>query len=107
MWVSSLILRFGACVVCVAGIANATYSLEDTFDTSNFFNDFSFFDGPDPTAGFVNYVGAVPANQTGIAGYSSNAIYLGVDHTTMNPSGGRESVRVSSNKAYTHGLFIA
>ena len=31
---------------------------------------------------------------------------LGVDYKTMNPSSGRESVRVSSNKAYTHGLII-
>jgi hypothetical protein len=94
-------------VVCAAGIANAAYSIGDTFDSSNFFSEFNFFDGADPTEGYVSYASANVANSSGYAGYSNNAVYLGVDHTTVNPTGGRGSVRVTSNKAYTHGLFIA
>jgi hypothetical protein len=104
---SSQLLQIGASVFCAAGLANAAYTLEDSYDTTNFFNEFSFFSAPDPTQGFVDYVAAAAANQSGLAGYSNNAIYMGVDHTTVNPTAGRESVRVSSNKAYTKGLIIA
>jgi hypothetical protein len=50
-------------------------------------------------------VNAGTANSTALAGISDSAVYLGVDHTTMNPSAGRASTRVSSNNAYTHGKF--
>ena len=102
-----LLSRLGASIVCAAGIANAAYSIEDTYDTQNFFSEFNFFDGADPTEGFVTFSDAANANVTGLAGYSNGAVYLGVDHTTLNPPNGREAVRVTSNKAYTHGLFIA
>lgn len=101
------LIQIGASIFCAAGLANAAYTLEDSYDTSNFFKEFSFFSAPDPTQGFVKYLDAVPANQSGLAGYSNNAIYMGVDHTTMNPTAGRESIRVSSNKAYNKGLIIA
>jgi beta-glucanase (GH16 family) len=107
MRISHLLLPLGASVVCVAGIANGSYSLVDSYDVTNFFSEFTFFTGPDPTGGYVDYQGAVPANQSGLAGFSKGAVYLGVDHKTVNPAGGRNSVRVTSNKAYTHGLFIA
>jgi hypothetical protein len=107
MHTSTIFTRLSASLVCLAGIANSAYTIQDTFDHTNFFQDFSFFTGTDPTGGFVQYTSAATANSSGLAGHSNNAVYLGVDHTTMNPTGGRESVRVSSNKAYTHGLFIA
>jgi hypothetical protein len=94
-------------LTCSAGIASAQYSLTDNFDHTNFFKNFNFFDGTDPTHGFVSYAKAQTANQNALAGYANNAVYLGVDHTTMNPAGGRGSTRVSSTKTYTKGLFIA
>ena len=100
---SQALLRFYAALVCAAGIANAAYSIEDTYDHTNFFDEFSFFSGGDPTDGFVEYVSAGAANTSALAGYSNGAVYMGVDTTTVNPSGGRASVRVTSNKAYTHG----
>lgn len=100
-------MRLGASAICAAGIANAAYSVKDTFDSTNFFSEFNFFSGPDPTAGFVEYISAEAANSSGLAGYSNNAVYLGVDYTTSNPSSGRKSVRVTSNNAYTRGLIIA
>jgi len=107
MHASQLLLRLGASVICAAGITNAAYAIADNYDHTNFFNEFSFFSGSDPTNGFVTFSSASAANSTGLAGYSNNAVYLGVDSTTVNPTGGRGSVRLSSNKAYTHGLFIA
>jgi hypothetical protein len=107
MHAPQLLLRLSASLICAAGIANANYQIEDTYDHTNFFNEFSFFSGADPTNGFVQYSTASVANNSGLAGYSNGAVYLGVDSTTVNPAGGRGAVRLSSNKAYTHGLFIA
>jgi hypothetical protein len=100
-------LRLGALLSYAAGIAAQTYTLEDDYNASNFFDEFTFFTAADPTNGYVVYESAAVANSTGLAGISNGAVYMGVDYTTVNPSGGRPSVRVSSNKAYNHGLFIA
>jgi hypothetical protein len=107
MHTTTLFTRISATVVCLAGIANSAYTLKDNYDHTNFFQDFNFFTGADPTSGFVKFASASAANSSGLAGYSNNAVYMGVDHTTVNPNGGRAAVRVSSNKAYTKGLFIA
>jgi hypothetical protein len=101
------LLRICAPLACYAGIASAQYTLTDNFDDTNFFQNFNFFSGADPTNGFVSFVDAGTANSTQLAGYSNNAVYMGVDSTTMNPAAGRASTRVTSNKAYNHGLFIA
>ncbi|KAK4250826.1 glycoside hydrolase [Corynascus novoguineensis] len=84
----------------------ASYGLVDAFDASNFFDEFDFFTEPDPTHGFVQYVDGDMANREGLAGFASGGVYLGVDYnrTTMT---GRASVRVTSKKAYTRGLFVA
>ncbi|KUJ08535.1 uncharacterized protein LY89DRAFT_332806 [Mollisia scopiformis] len=108
MRTSQILSRLGASLVCAASLVKAAaYTVEDTYDSSNFFSQFNFFSAADPTNGFVAYSSAVTANKSGLAGYASGGVFLGVDHTTTNPSGGRGSTRVSSNKAYTHGLFIA
>ena len=101
-------LRLGA-VACIAGTASAAipYSVTDTFDASNFFSSFDFFDGGDPTHGAVKYNNAAIANTSALAGYAQDAIYVGVDYTTKNPDGGRQSVRLESKKEFTQGLIIA
>jgi len=91
-----------------AQYAAASYSIVDTYTASNFFSSFNFFTGSDPTDGFVNYQSQSSAQSLGLINTNNNQVYLGVDYTTVNPpSPGRDSVRVTSNKAYTHGLFIA
>lgn len=100
---SQVLLRLGASLLCAAGTANAAYSIADTYDHTNFFSEFDFFSGTDPTSGFVDYATSTIANSSALAGYSDGGIYMGVDSTTVNPSGGRASVRLSSQKAYTHG----
>lgn len=87
--------------------AAIVYRLEDNYDSTNFFSGFNFFDGADPTHGFVDYLNKTAATSAGLAGYTEGMIYLGVDHTTKNPVGGRASTRVSSRKTYTKGLFLA
>ena len=91
-----------------AQYAAATYRLVDTYNSGNFFSSFNFFTGTDPTSGFVNYQSQSAAQSQGLINTNNGQVYLGVDHTTLNPpSPGRASVRVTSNKGYTHGLFIA
>lgn len=90
--------------------AAAVYSLKDTYNAGNFFSSFSLFSGADPTGGFVNYQGSLSSAQSaGLVNTNNNQVYMGVDHTSTlsTSSAGRPSIRVSSNKAYTHGLFIA
>ncbi|KAI1281002.1 family 16 glycoside hydrolase [Xylaria sp. FL0933] len=106
-------MSFARNLACLGGVlslaaqAQGAYNVQDSYDATNFFDNFEFFSGPDPTAGFVQYVDAATANSTGLAGYANNGIYLGVDYQTQNPTGGRASVRLSSTKSYTHGLIIA
>lgn len=87
---------------------NATpYVLSTVYDASNFFKTFDFFNEPDPTRGFVEYVDAQTANREGLAGFVDGAIYMGVDYHTQYPANGRKSVRVTSQKPFNKGLFLA
>lgn len=85
----------------------STYSLKYDYDSSNFFSEWSFFTQSDPTHGYVQYVGQSQAQSAGLINTNNNQIYMGVDTKTTNPANGRESVRLVSNAAFTHGLFIA
>lgn len=88
--------------------APASYKLVDTYDYTNFFSKFSFFTQPDPTHGFVSYQSQSSASSRGLISTPNRQVRLGVDSKTVNPPApGRASVRLTSNKAYTHGLFIA
>lgn len=101
------LVRLGGALSLASSAQAQTYTIQDTYDATNFFEGFEFFNGPDPTAGFVQYVDAATANSTGLAGFADNGVYLGVDYQTANPASGRNSVRVTTTKAYTHGLIIA
>jgi hypothetical protein len=71
------------------------------YDASNFFDEFSFFTGADPTYGFVSYVSEGAAENSNLVGYTN-----GVDSSTYNPAGGRASVRLSSNTAFGNILYF-
>jgi hypothetical protein len=80
---------------------------------TGFFDNFDYFTGYDPTAGFVHYVPADTANsvQYNLTYASSTSAVLRVDttvdaDTVPNASTGRFSVRISSKKQYSSGLFI-
>jgi beta-glucanase (GH16 family) len=83
------------------------YTLVTDSTAANFFDDYVFFTGPDPTNGYVEYLTQFEAYLLGYINNNNNQVYLGVDHTSVNPPNGRPSVRVQSKTAYTHGLFIA
>jgi hypothetical protein len=85
---------FGASLLAYAGTAAAlatnitgtlhqnsarSYSLVDTYDSGNFFSDFSFFTGADPTEGFVDYQSESAASSQGLINTNHGqvcAIYL-------------------------------
>ena len=53
---SSLFLGVGAVLSTLTSAVGATiYSLEDAYQGNSFAEGFSFFEGPDPTNGFVRY----------------------------------------------------
>lgn len=87
--------------------AGSTYNLVDIYNSNNFFSAFDFYTGADPTHGYVSYQSQSAASSQGLINTNYGQVYLGVDSSTYNPSAGRASVRLSSKKAYTHGLFIA
>ncbi|KAI9758428.1 MAG: hypothetical protein M4579_003057 [Chaenotheca gracillima] len=84
----------------------AGYALSDNFSGKSFFSAFNFFTGPDPTQGFVQYADLKTAAENGLIGASHNQVYLGVDKTNVAPQG-RQSIRLTSQKSYNQGLFIA
>lgn len=82
------------------------YNLTDTYSGTDFFDQFDYFTGYDPSSGFVHYVPQATAQQYNLTYASSDAAVLRVDTTTKNASTGRFSVRITSKKQYESGLFI-
>ncbi|KAM3075399.1 hypothetical protein ACMFMG_007162 [Clarireedia jacksonii] len=87
-----------------------TYNLDTKYEGPEFFNGWDFFTNSDPTHGFVTYLNEDDASSAGILGKNGyGPAYMGVDHTNvLDPAGpGRNSLRITSKKSWTHGLFIA
>jgi len=86
-----------------------SYNLVDLYQGQSFFDGWDFFTDADPTNGLVDYVSQSEATSAGLAYVQSdNTVVLAVDDTSTVPVGGnRKSVRISTQKTYTQGLFIA
>ncbi|KAI0052819.1 glycoside hydrolase family 16 protein [Auriscalpium vulgare] len=86
----------------------ATYSVVDTYQGSNFFDNFVFETFDDPTHGRVNYVDMSTAQSKGYATVSGNNFTLRADHTTVLGTGGRgrDSFRIQSKKSYDHHVSV-
>ncbi|ORY04943.1 concanavalin A-like lectin/glucanase domain-containing protein [Clohesyomyces aquaticus] len=87
------------------------YKLEDTYSGPDFFSNFDYFTGYDPSHGFVHYVDAAGSNATNLTSISSTSsspstAILRVDSSDQNATTGRRSVRITSQKQYSSGLFI-
>lgn len=54
----------------------------------------------------MTYVGQAAAQAAGLVNTNNNAVYMGVDFTNKASAPGRQSVRLTSKKSYTHGLII-
>ena len=81
------------------------YSLSDNYQGNDFITQFDFFDQPDPTHGYVNYVNQTTAQKNDLVQVSGTNFTLRADDQNVpgpNASG-RDSVRITSQKSYnTH-----
>ncbi|KAF7308921.1 GH16 domain-containing protein [Mycena kentingensis (nom. inval.)] len=86
--------------------SRATFTLKDHYQGKDFL-DWDFFSNADPTHGNVNYLTKSEAIAKGLAYVQKDGTtVLAVDDTSRGVKN-RDSVRISSPKAYTTGLFIA
>ena len=85
-----------------------TYSIADRYEGTDFFDNFDYFTGYDPSSGFVHYVPAATADSTqyNLTFASSTSAVMRVDTTDTDASTGRYSVRITSKKQYNTGLFV-
>ncbi|KAH7926045.1 glycoside hydrolase family 16 protein [Leucogyrophana mollusca] len=86
-----------------------TYTIKDFYQGEDFFNQWDFFTSADPTGGNVNYQSLQNAQSKGLAYVDDcdNSTILAVDaNSTVAKGGNRDSVRITSQKTYTGGLFI-
>lgn len=54
----------------------------------------------------MTYLDQDDALNDGLFYANSAQFYMGVDYTNIATGSGRDSVRISSNKTYNHGLFV-
>jgi len=88
--------------------ARTTYTLKDHYSGKDFLN-WNFFSAGDPTHGNVNYLTKADATAKGLAYVQADGTtVLAVDDkSTLKNGASRNSVRISSPKSYSQGLFIA
>ncbi|KAH7085470.1 mixed-linked glucanase precursor [Paraphoma chrysanthemicola] len=89
------------------GHDSGAYTLTDDLSYDNFFDNFDFFSGPDPTKGFVQYQNMTSAVDQGLVGYleDTKSVFMGVDYMNKDPKG-RASVRLESKNNFNHGLLV-
>ncbi|KAK5112446.1 hypothetical protein LTR62_004202 [Meristemomyces frigidus] len=94
------------CILALGTTGWAQYVLTDDYlAEGSFFNKFAFWDTSDPTHGFVDYQTQGNASDQQLISSSSTNVRLGVDSTNIQTNG-RPSVRLTSTKSYSSGLFI-
>ena len=79
----------------------------DPTNPVSFLSGWDFFTGDDPTHGLVNYVDGTAAKKLAYV-QSDDTVVIAVDDSDGVAVGGkRNSIRISTKKAYTRGLFVA
>ena len=110
---STLVLSVGIVVLSAFGSSvsaqSYSYTLQDSYIGTTFFDNFNIFTDSDPTHGFVDYVSQDVASSNGLIGFDQGTPKWGVDSTNViaNTSVGRQSVRLEGKTNYNHGLFVA
>jgi len=82
------------------------YQLKDNYSGVNFFDQFDYFTGYDPSQGFVHYVDQAGSQQMNLTYATAVSAVLKVDTSETNAITGRKSVRITSKNQYNGGLFI-
>lgn len=86
----------------------AAYSLATSYVGDAFVTGFNWFNGTDPSNGFVRYQSAEDAAELNLYDIRPDGtVRLGVDSANViSIDAGRPSVRLESKVAYDNGLFI-
>jgi len=96
-----------AAVLLAALVAHAhAYSLQSNFSGANFFDNFNFWTGDDPTHGYVNFVSYSQAQSEGLIYAGPDKVIIGSDDWSVSSGRGRDSIRITSNEAWNSGLFV-
>lgn len=82
------------------------YQLKDNYSGVNFFDQFDYFTGYDPSQGFVHYVDQAGSQQMNLTYATAVSAVLKVDTSETSAITGRKSVRITSKNQYNGGLFI-
>ncbi|KAG8425149.1 hypothetical protein J3458_001881 [Metarhizium acridum] len=88
----------------------ASYALATSYAGESLLSGFNWFDGADPSHGYVSYQSRRNAEALGLYSVDekTGVVRLGVDSTNMySLTAGRPSIRLESKEAFNHGLFIA
>lgn len=101
MHISTLLFACG-----LAPFALAAYSVQDDYSGNNFFSMFTFDTENDPTSGYVNYVDGATAQADNLTSVNNGVVTIASDSTNVASGRGRNSVRLTSTKQYTHGLVV-
>lgn len=104
------IFSFGLLALFLTLTSATSYTIADTYDSTNFFTNFDFFSDKDPTHGWVTYQTQSAAESLGLTRIvNGNQVYIGVDNATTQGqnSSGIPSVRLQSKATYTKMLLVA
>ena len=101
MHFSTLLLSYG-----LAPLALTAYSIQDDYSGNNFFSMFTFDTENDPTSGYVNYVDGATAQADNLTSVNNGIVTIRSDSMNVASGRGRDSVRLTSTKQYTHGLVV-
>lgn len=83
------------------------FKITDQYTGSNFFDGWDFFSEADPTNGNVNYLNKTDAVAKKLVFVENGTAVMKVDDTNFIGAGqNRDSVRISTTKSYTGGLFV-
>ncbi|KAL3953449.1 hypothetical protein ACCO45_011405 [Purpureocillium lilacinum] len=86
------------------------YALSNSFVGESLLSNFKWFDGKDPSNGFVSYQSRANAEALGLFSVdeTTGVVRLGVDSSrTYGLDQGRPSIRLESKESFNDGLFIA
>lgn len=96
----SALLSLGA-----SSVVASSWNLSTTYGPNDFFTGFTWFTDKDPTNGLVLYQSMANARSSNLSTVSNDQFVMAVE-TTEVALEGRKSVRITSNEAYSDGIYV-
>ncbi|UZJ56678.1 hypothetical protein CBS101457_005998 [Exobasidium rhododendri] len=86
-------------------VGAATWNLTDTIAPNDFETAFDWFNATDPTNGLVLYQTLAEATAANLSVVSNDQFVMSVDTTEVQLAG-RKSIRITSKKSYSDGVYV-